>query len=148
MKSVVSLITLCLLATPALADWTVTQDGAAIIENAGISSIELRCDNNSNTGNRPSWLVMYRVNGLNTMAVPQDVNFRFPASRPLYMHGENRNGAISFEGMNAPTNGDLNLLVQKLKAASRVTVEVNGQESTFSLKGSSKAIGSVAAACR
>jgi len=150
MKRALFMVFALIFALPAHAGWSITQDGAAIIENEGRSSIELRCDNNANTGYRPIWLLKFRTLNLNNLGVPQDVKFTFPSSRPFALHGENRFGAISFEGMNTPTQSDLNMLIKKLKAASNVTVSINnvGDLHKFSLKGSSKAIGTVAAACK
>jgi len=50
-------LSLAVLSAPfaAQAAWKVTQDGAALVENGGDSSLSLRCDNNANTGNRPNW---------------------------------------------------------------------------------------------
>lgn len=142
-------------ALPAMANWTVKPDGSAMIETDGSSSLTLRCDNNANTGNRPGWNLRLDALDLRTLGTSTRVDFRFPGYRPLSLRADNRMGFVSLESMNMPTQSDLETLVHRLKAASRVTVTVVDNTSgnaleplAFNLRGSSKAIGSVARSCR
>lgn len=140
----------------AFADWKVSPDGAALIENDGSSALSLRCDTNSNTGNVPKWLVRVDALGLGDAGPQLDMVFRFPGHAPLTLRSENRNGFASIEGMNAPTQSDIQALIRRLKGSSRVTIALIDSSSgtafmdplTFPLRGSGRAIRSVAAGCR
>lgn len=143
-----------LVALPAMADWKVL-NGSATIETDGSSSLTLTCDNNANTGNVRSWLVRVDALDLRTLGPRTQVVFRFPGHRPFSLMGDNRMGYVSIEGMNLPNQSDLNTLVSRLKAASRVTVTLiddgNGnamEPLAFNLRGSSRAIRQVQQACQ
>lgn len=144
-----------LLPLTAHANWKTTTDGAAIIENGGNSALSLRCDNNSNTGNTPKWQVRVDALNLRDLSPQVEMVFRFSGRTPLRMTGDNNNGFVSIDGMNAPTQGDIQTLIRALKSSSRVTVAlIDGTSGTamdplaFSLRGSSRAITTVATACR
>lgn len=144
-----------LLPLTAHAQWKTTMDGAAIIENDGTSSLSLRCDNNSNTGNVPKWLVRIDALNLRDLSPQVEMVFRFSGRAPLRLTGDNNNGFVSIDGMNAPTQGDIQTLIRAIKSSSRVTIAlIDGTNGTamdplaFSLRGSSRAITSVATACR
>lgn len=146
---------LMLLPVSAHADWRVADDGAALIETDGSSSLSLRCDNNSNTGNTPKWQI--RVDALNVRSMNPQVEmvFRFPGHAPLRMMGDNRNGFVSIDEMTAPTQSDIQTLMRRLKSSSRVTVALVDNTTgvamdplAFALRGSSRAITRVANACK
>lgn len=155
---VVSVLTLALLgggAGSARANWRVTPEGAALLENGGESALSLRCDNNANTGNRPGWRVEVEALDLRQKSPRVEMVFRFPNRVPLRLMGDNRNGKVALDSMTQSTQSDLTTLVARLKAASRVTVTLVDDRSgvamdplTFSLKGSSRTIAQVANACR
>ncbi len=139
----------------AQADWRVTQDGAAILENGGNSSLSLRCDNNSNTHNQPGWLLDITSLDLKSQSPRMEVEFRFPNRSPIHMMADNRNGHVTIDSMEQATQGDLLRLVHRLKAANRVSVTLisdsNGSAMdplSFSLKGSSRTIEQIERACR
>lgn len=140
---------------PARADWRVTDDGAALLENGGQSSLSLRCDNNINTGNRPGWMITVETLDLNRYSPRMEMVFRFPGYAPLRLMGDNRQGHVVLDSMTQATQGDLLTLVRRFRSASRVTLALVDNSSgnaldplVFSLRGSSRAIGQVARACR
>lgn len=145
-----------LLWTPAAqADWRVTDDGAALLENEGHSSLALRCDNNASTGGRPGWRIDVETLDLRRHGSRFEMVFRFPGRAPLRIMGDNRQGRVTLDSLTQATQGDLLALVRQLKAARRVTVTLIDDASgaaldplTFSLRGSGRAIGQVARACQ
>ncbi len=156
MRFIPTLALFCLAALPAAAGWSVTQDGTALIENAGHASLALRCDNNVNTGNKPSWRLELAMTGLPQNLGPQvEMKFQFPGRHSLTVLGEHRLGKIYYDGMEHATQSDINAIISRLKSASAVTVSLTNassgavsDEATFGLTGSSKAIRTIAKACQ
>lgn len=137
------------------AGWRVTDDGAAIVETDGSTSLSLRCDNNAMTGNKPSWLIEARTLTLRSHGPRMQMVFRFDRQKPVTVMGDNRNGHVALDGLTMNNQSDLQTLVRMMKGASRVSITLiddrNGlamPPMTFTLAGSGKAIGAVERACR
>lgn len=150
------LLTLCLGAllftAPAFAGWSVSQDGAALIENAGEASLALRCDNNVNTGNKPSWRLEITQLGLGKRNPPRiELGFLTAGHKPIYLEADYRLGKLIIDGMENNSNAALNSIVSRIKTANNLTVSLkddSAEDIQFSLKGSGKAIRAVAKACQ
>ena len=147
-----ALLSLCL-AGSALASWKV-QNGDAIIETENSAALTLTCDNNANTNFARGWLVRVDALDLRRMGPRVRATFRFDGQRPLTVMADNRLGHVSIDSMTAPNQSDVNAIVNRLKAANRVTVtlidDANGtarEPLAFNLRGSSRAIRSVQQAC-
>ena len=150
-------LSLAVLSAPfaAQAAWKVTQDGAALVENGGDSSLSLRCDNNANTGNRPNWRLEITSTALTGLGPRAELEFRFPGQRPFKLQADNRLGHVFIDGLNLPNQSDMNALISKIKAASRVSVILSdassgvqhGDPLSFNLTGSSRAVRNITNAC-
>lgn len=142
------------IAAPAVASWKVT-NGSAVIDTDGSSSLTLTCDNNANTNNKAGWLI--RINALDTRTLSSrtQVVFRFAGYRPLTVLADHRMGNITLDSMTMPSQSEMNTLISRFKAASRVTVtlidDANGtamEPLAFNLRGSSRAISQVQQSCK
>jgi hypothetical protein len=150
------LLTLCLgallFAAPAFAGWSVAQDGAALVENGGAASLALRCDNNVNTGSKPSWRLELSQTGLGSSNPPRlELGFLTTGHKPIYLEADYRLGKLIIDGMENNSNAALSSLVSRLKRANTLTVtlkDASAEDIVFSLKGSSKSITTVAKACQ
>lgn len=143
------------ISAPAFANWKIINGNTAIIETDGSSSISLVCDNNANTNNKPSWQVRIDALNVRTMGPRTQVVFRFAGYRPLTIMADNRLGHVALDGMNMATQGDMNTLVSRLKAATRVTVtlvdDANGnamEPLAFNLRGSNRTISQIQQSCK